>query len=671
MNQAGIALIWCVVQVTLIGLVTVMLYAAVRRVRPGAALPVVLAGLVAVVVLTTLAFSPWPRWSLPSGSGRGTAAVSNPLDTGLPTAATPDNASNPLAATGQLQSPIGASAGHVSNWEILLDELSRSQVPDASSGWNWPASVTAVFLCIGGLAMLWFAVGAIAVRGYRRRSRPIGDPALREQTDVLRAELECPCPVELRETDELVTAATIGWRRPVILLPVGWRDWTAPQRRAVLAHELAHIRAGDYLAMALGQFGLVLHFYHPLIHWLLARLRLEQELAADAAAAAVSGGQRAYLKTIAELALRQPHLPMAWPARSFLPTRTTFLRRVSMLRDSKLSVEKPSGPLRVLPIGMILAFGVLIAGLRGPVIDRPALAEPAEESAPAASKGAEQPSSEGGFDLSCVPKDAWLVWALRPAAVFGRPEFEELGDSFNQIGGPGVSFGVPLDELAQVTSLMFDPPDTSTEGQISVSNATAIILQAGKPHDFREFVTAGTGTSAHEHMGRTYHLQEGDSPHGYFRPDERTLVIGIESSLKTIIDDRSRGLPEYIDADTWREFRGDHMLVAANTTGSRSLMNAPRFKPGDGMSNPLAPLWESTSSIVVGIRLDDRLRLHSVVFSDDRQEANQVKQTLDALIVLIRNVYDKRRKPNATYFTEYFIITHVWHDFCALMVGFF
>src|SRR3712207_8854020 len=33
-----------------------------------------------------------------------------------------------------------------------------------------------------------------------------------------------------------------------VLLPAGWREWTGPQRRAVLAHELAHVRRNDFLA---------------------------------------------------------------------------------------------------------------------------------------------------------------------------------------------------------------------------------------------------------------------------------------------------------------------------------------------------------------------------------------------------------------------------------------
>ena len=157
-----------------------------------------------------------------------------------------------------------------------------------------------------------------------------------------------------------------GLARPVILLPVDWQTWTAEQRHAVLAHEIAHARSQDFLALLCGQFGLMLHFYHPLMHWLMNRLRLEQELAADAAAASVSGGQRQYLTTIAELALRKQDRPLLWPARTFLPTQNTFLRRIAMLRDSKLRFDRLSPAARLTTVGAVLLCGLLVAGLRGP-----------------------------------------------------------------------------------------------------------------------------------------------------------------------------------------------------------------------------------------------------------------------------------------------------------------
>ena len=114
--------------------------------------------------------------------------------------------------------------------------------------------------------------------------------ALIDTVEILRAEMNCLKHVEVRTSADLATPATIGWKRLLILLPEDWRTWTDDERRAVLAHELAHVCRGDFFTGLLAQLSLALQFYHPLAHWLAARLRLEQELAADAWSARLSGG---------------------------------------------------------------------------------------------------------------------------------------------------------------------------------------------------------------------------------------------------------------------------------------------------------------------------------------------------------------------------------------------
>ncbi len=221
-------------------------------------------------------------------------------------------------------------------WRAIQDEFARA---GASDGWRWPAVVAVLFLTATALGLAWLALGLMAVRRQRLRSRPVLAGELLELVDVLCAELGCRRPLEVRQSDDLATAATIGWRRPTLLLPADWTTWTADQRRAVLAHEIAHARSQDFLALLFGQLGLALHFYHPLLHWLIRRLRLEQELAADAAAAGVSGGQRQYLTAIAELVLHRQDRAIPWPARTFLPTQTTFLRRMTPLEAARAFFE--------------------------------------------------------------------------------------------------------------------------------------------------------------------------------------------------------------------------------------------------------------------------------------------------------------------------------------------
>src|SRR5262249_58865414 len=144
----------------------------------------------------------------------------------------------------------------------------------------WPEWLAVGFCASLARGLARRGLGLWGIARLRMRSRPIDDRELGEAVAVLRAELGCTRPVEVRESADLATPATIGWRRPLLLMPVDWRDWSPAERRAVLAHELAHVHRGDYLAGLAGQLSLALQFYHPLAHWLAARLRLEQELAA-------------------------------------------------------------------------------------------------------------------------------------------------------------------------------------------------------------------------------------------------------------------------------------------------------------------------------------------------------------------------------------------------------
>ena len=325
MNTIGIALVWCTVQVTLLGFLAAGLYLLVRRLRPAAAASVVLCSMTTVVVLSLLALSPWPRWIEPSSarSSREPAAAvagsSSPaVAQGGAAAETVrmDHSSLPLAGEETTARPSGPAA-MAAVWQAFLGEMAQSEIAPQQSAWRWPAVAAMVLLAAMACGLGWLVLGMIAVRRQHVGSRPVRHAELLELVETLRAELGCRRPVELRQADDLATAATIGWRKPVLLLPADWTTWTADQHRAVLAHEIAHARSHDFLALLCGQLGLVLHFYHPLLHWLMNRLRLEQELAADAAAAGVSGGQRQYLTTIAELALCQQGRPLLWPARRF------------------------------------------------------------------------------------------------------------------------------------------------------------------------------------------------------------------------------------------------------------------------------------------------------------------------------------------------------------------
>ena len=114
--------------------------------------------------------------------------------------------------------------------------------------------------------------------------------------------------VRLLQSAVVEVPTALGWLRPVILLPACALSGLAPlQLEAILAHELAHIRRGDFLVNLLQSLVEVLLFYHPAVWWLSARIRAERELCCDDVAAQLCGDPLLLARALTELeALREP-----------------------------------------------------------------------------------------------------------------------------------------------------------------------------------------------------------------------------------------------------------------------------------------------------------------------------------------------------------------------------
>jgi hypothetical protein len=80
-----------------------------------------------------------------------------------------------------------------------------------------------------------------------------------------------------------VTPLTLGWLRPVIILPAGWPDWLPQKLEAVLTHEEEHARRRDPLIHSLALLNRAVFWFHPLAWWLEGRLSGLAEEACDAA----------------------------------------------------------------------------------------------------------------------------------------------------------------------------------------------------------------------------------------------------------------------------------------------------------------------------------------------------------------------------------------------------
>jgi beta-lactamase regulating signal transducer with metallopeptidase domain len=111
---------------------------------------------------------------------------------------------------------------------------------------------------------------------------PVRDQAWLTLLAEARAELGIRRAVVLLRAGALRTPLTWGTLHPAVVLPSDVDSWPEPDRRAVLLHELAHVRRLDCLLALLAHGACAFWWFHPGAWWASRRLYAERERACDA-----------------------------------------------------------------------------------------------------------------------------------------------------------------------------------------------------------------------------------------------------------------------------------------------------------------------------------------------------------------------------------------------------
>jgi bla regulator protein BlaR1 len=126
------------------------------------------------------------------------------------------------------------------------------------------------------LAVVWLCgvvcVALIRLRGWRRIRLLIRASVSRD----------IAAPVAVRASPGLLEPGVVGWRRPLVLLPHVFAERLASSEiKAILAHELCHVRRRDNLLVSIHMIVEAIFWFHPLVWWIGARLIEEREYACD------------------------------------------------------------------------------------------------------------------------------------------------------------------------------------------------------------------------------------------------------------------------------------------------------------------------------------------------------------------------------------------------------
>lgn len=649
MNTAGISLLWLAIQVTLLCLLGSVIYLSVRRGDSATRSLLIVTIIAGVLGVSVASVSPWPAWqssdvlslfqgfpfALADATGSGIADDSHvPYENDVSLGNEP-NAFAPSRSSTQLGSPARA----------FLRSLAESITAPGSSAENefwsrWrPAAVFAVVFCAGtAVVMLRFIGGLFVVSRYRVASTLVDDETICRELDEIRQRAGIARPVALRESNSVSSAATIGWRQPMVLLPDDWRDWSKSELRAVLAHELAHVRRQDFLTGMLSQFCLALHFYHPLVHWLTRQLRLEQELAADAMGADLTGGRKEYLEALARLALRQDDRPVSWAARPFFPRRDTFLRRIEMLRHVQSSpIGRSPRPVRYVTVASTIAMALFVAGWRRSADVQNALhaqetvRQNATENAPTAT------------DFNLIPRDAWLVAHVRFAELIGKEPLKSLVTSSPIAASIEKDLGMPVSQIDALTVVAI-PVAPERQLQNGRSPAVIVFTRSKNPINQSEFLDTDE-TEEKNWAGITYFVDSNDGKKSVFFPNEYTVAAGEEHDIRhyAILKGTTQRAPVWLP--DWKEATGSAISVGVNTPQLGQIMRTSA--EAQKVLAYISPLVQQTNYAVGTIEFSQGLAFQVQLNTKDLQAVQSVSGTLQALITLAKNLHSNVQKQAA------------------------
>ena len=182
--------------------------------------------------------------------------VDGPLaSTSTPSVAPSESPSAPSRGVASTPSPV-------SNVEATVNTVRDIVSPNTM--WfgllSDPMVLFAIWATVAVLFAGWLAYGAFSVHRIIRRSRVLDAPEWTNPLWEVADRLELANAPRLVRSEDAKMPFACGLLKPTIVLPAESDNWTLDRRRAVLLHELAHVRRRDLVGHTVGRFACALYW---------------------------------------------------------------------------------------------------------------------------------------------------------------------------------------------------------------------------------------------------------------------------------------------------------------------------------------------------------------------------------------------------------------------------
>ena len=288
------------------------------------------------------------------------AIVPAELVTSLPQIATPERGpASYVPATPTAPSAAAHQPAFVSLQLPTTDHRPASTVAPNERRFPIWAALLAAWGAVAVVLLAWLGFGALSVRRIVRAGRELDERAWTAPLCEIADRLDLDEVPRLLSSPLVEMPFACGVVQPTIVLPASAEQWSDSRRRAVLFHELAHVKRRDLVGHTLGRVACALYWFHPLVWTAGRRLRAESERACDDLVLSCGARASDYADHLLDIVISVRH--------HGAPATAMPMARRRELEGRVLAILDPAvariGPGRLQSAALVAGIGVLALGV--------------------------------------------------------------------------------------------------------------------------------------------------------------------------------------------------------------------------------------------------------------------------------------------------------------------
>lgn len=228
------------------------------------------------------------------------------------------------------QMPVAAGGAPATGVDTQMGVAAVEGAATAAS-FDWTSMILPLLAAGAGARLLWIAVSLMRLRRLRRMGHCAPETELHTELQNI---IGTRC--EIRYVTRLHQPVTFGLWRPVILLPAGLAGRSEDIQRAVLSHELFHVKRRDWGWLLVEEAVCALLWFNPAVWWTVSSVQLAREVVVDELAVLATGRRRAYVEALMTFADETSLAPVA----AFGGRRQLFNRIVALSKEVGMSSHR-------------------------------------------------------------------------------------------------------------------------------------------------------------------------------------------------------------------------------------------------------------------------------------------------------------------------------------------